>query len=98
MARTAVIAGTASAVSGGVQRRAAENSATQKQAAAAQQQAMADQTAAQAAAQLQAQSAAAPAAAPVDRIAKIRELGELKQAGLLTEDEFEAEKARILNS
>ena len=39
-----------------------------------------------------------PAAEPVDRIAKIRELGELKAAGLLTEEEFAAEKARILGS
>jgi Short C-terminal domain len=101
MARTAVIAGTASAVSGGVQRRSAERYATKQDAAAAQQQAMTDQAAAQAAAQLQAQ-APPPAAAPPapsgteDRIAKIRELGELKEAGLLTDAEFEAEKARVL--
>ena len=31
-----------------------------------------------------------------DKIAKIKELGELKDAGLLTEDEFAAEKAKLL--
>ena len=47
--------------------------------------------------QLQAQQAAAqPAAAPVDRMAKIKELGEMRSQGLLTDEEFAAEKARIL--
>jgi outer membrane murein-binding lipoprotein Lpp len=47
---------------------------------------------------------APPAAAPVptpaqpDRIAQLKELGELKAAGVLTEEEFQAEKAKILNS
>ena len=47
---------------------------------------------------------APPAAAPVptpaqpDRIAQLKELGELKSAGVLTEEEFQAEKAKILNS
>jgi len=108
MARTAVVAGTATAVSGSVSRRGAQRAADQQQAAAyqqqeaaAQQQAMVDQAAAQAAAeaaaQVQAQQAAAPpAAAPEDRMAKIRELGEMKSQGLLTDEEFAAEKARIL--
>jgi hypothetical protein len=99
MARTAVIAGTASAVSGGMQRRAARNAATQEQAAAYEQQALADQAAAQAAAQTHAQQwATAPAAGVDDRISKIRELGELKAQGLLTEEEFAAEKARVLSA
>ena len=34
--------------------------------------------------------------APEDRMAKIRELGEMKSQGLLTDEEFAAEKARIL--
>ena len=90
VARTAVIAGTATAVSGNVSRRGAQRAADQQQAADAQQQAMVDQAAAQAAAQ-------APAAtAPEDRMAKIRELGEMKSQGLLTDEEFSAEKARIL--
>jgi outer membrane murein-binding lipoprotein Lpp len=47
---------------------------------------------------------APPAAAPVptpaqpDRIAQLKGLGELKAAGVLTEEEFQAEKAKILNS
>jgi hypothetical protein len=102
--RTAVIAGTATAVSGSVSRRSAERAAQEQQAAAYQQQqeadqqqAMIDQAAAQAAAQLQDQQAAAqPAAAPDDRMAKIRELGQMRSEGLLTDEEFAAEKARIL--
>jgi ATPase subunit of ABC transporter with duplicated ATPase domains len=109
MARTAVIAGTATAVSGNVSRRGAQRAADQQQAAAfqqqaaaAEQQAMIDQAAAQAAAQataqVQAQQAAAQSAAPPadDRMAKIRELGEMRSQGLLTDEEFAAEKARIL--
>ena len=83
MARTAVIAGTATAVSGNVQRRQAQQAASQQPVAPAP----------QAPAPMP-----PPAAEPVDRIAKIRELGELKAAGLLTEEEFAAEKARILGS
>jgi outer membrane murein-binding lipoprotein Lpp len=43
--------------------------------------------------------AAAPVPAPAqpDRIAQLKELGELKAAGVLTEEEFQAEKAKILN-
>jgi hypothetical protein len=102
MARTAVIAGTATAVSGSVSRKGQQKAAAQQQQAAAQQQAMTDQAAAQAAAQLQAQQAAAPPVAPPaavstdDKIAKIKELGALKEAGLLTDEEFAAEKAKVL--
>lgn len=99
MARTAVIAGTATAVSGSVHKKQAQGAAQQQQTAAAQQQAMVDQAAAQAAAQVQAQQAApAPAATATtdDKIAKIKELGQLKDAGLLTDDEFAAEKAKVL--
>jgi hypothetical protein len=103
MARTAVVAGTATAVSGRVQRRAASRGAEQQQAAAADQQAMVDQAADQAAAQLSAQQAAAapaaPAAAPAeDRIAQLTALADLKASGVLTEAEFAAEKARVLAS
>ena len=104
MARTAVIAGTATAVSGSMRNKQAQSAAAQQQNATAQQQAMVDQAAAQAAAQVQAQQpAAAPAAAPApaassmdDKIAKIKSLGELKDAGLLTDEEFAAEKAKVL--
>ena len=106
MARTAVIAGTATAVSGSMHKKSAQNAAQQQEAAAAQQQAataqqqaMVDQAANQAAAQVQAQqTTAAPAASTDDRMAKIRELGQMKSEGLLTDEEFAAEKAKILNS
>jgi hypothetical protein len=97
MARTTVIAGTATAVSGGMRRHAQQNSAMQEQAAAAQQQAMVDQAAAQAAAQLSAQQAPAPAPLSTDdKIAKLKELGSLKDSGVLTEAEFAVEKAKVL--
>ena len=102
MARTAVVAGTATAVSGGMRRHSAQNAAEEQQTAAAQQQAMVDQ----AAAQVQAQQAAPPPAEPAapaamsteDKIAQITELGKLKDAGLLTDEEFAKEKSRILGS
>jgi Short C-terminal domain len=97
MARTAVIAGTATAVSGSVSRSQQQKAAGQQQAAAAQQQAMVDQAAAQAAAQVQAQQAPAPATtAADDTMAQIQKLGELKAAGLLTDEEFAAAKAKAL--
>lgn len=106
MARTAVVAGTATAVAGGVSRHASQRAdeqaqydAAQQQQAAAQQQAMVDQAAAQAAAQVQAQQPAAPAAeAPSDTMAKIRELAEMRSQGLLTDEEFAAAKAQILGT
>jgi hypothetical protein len=101
MARTAVVAGTATAVSGSVSRRGAQRAAEQEQAAAYQQQqdaagqqAMVDQ--AVQAQQTAAQPAAPPAAPSVDRMAKIKEIGEMRSQGLLTDEEFAAEKARIL--
>ena len=42
--------------------------------------------------------APAPAASMVDRLAQLKELGELLSAGVLTQAEFEQQKARILNS
>ncbi len=119
MARTAVVAGTASAVIGhsqqkqaaGAQQSAVANENAQKAAAYddLQQQAAIDaQVQAQVAAQLAAQQpAAAPAAAPPpppaapaagadDTIAQLQKLAELKTAGILTEEEFAAQKAKIL--
>ncbi len=100
MARTAVVAGTATAVSGSMQRSSAQRSAQQEQAEMAQQQAMVDQAAAQAAAQMAGRPAqAAPAAAGGDdRIDKLGKLADLKAAGLLTDEEFAREKARVLDS
>lgn len=93
VARTAVIAGTASAVNGRVQRRQAEKFADRDaQIYANREQAYQQQMAPQA--------AAAPAAAPVaaDPITQLKELGELHQQGILTDEEFAAQKAKILNS
>ncbi len=39
-----------------------------------------------------------PAASMADRLAQLKELGELLSAGVLTQAEFEQQKARILNS
>ena len=42
--------------------------------------------------------APAPATSTADRLAQLKELGELLSAGVLTQTEFEQQKARILNS
>jgi hypothetical protein len=84
MARTAVVAGTATAVSNRVSRRQAERWS--------QQEAPAEQ-------QPQAQQAPPPvAAAPAgpSLIDQLKELGELKNQGILTEEEFAAQKAKLL--
>jgi hypothetical protein len=97
-ARTAVVAGTASAVtgamSGGRQRRA-QAQYEQEQYQAAQQQAQMQQAAQQAVAQ---QQAAAPAAAAptVDVVAELQKLAALKDAGALSDAEFAAAKAKLL--
>jgi hypothetical protein len=95
-ARTAVIAGTATAVSNNVSRRQASRWQTQQEAEAYQQQ---QQVAAM---QQQAVAAApAPVAAPApaaDPLAELQKLADLKQAGMLTDEEFTAMKAKIINS
>jgi len=85
VARTAVVAGTATAVSGRVARRQSDRFSDQQDAAAYQ-------------AEQQAAPPPAPAAAPDtdDMLGQLKELGELKEAGVLTEAEFEAQKAKIL--
>ena len=107
-ARTAVVAGTATAVSGGMQRRQQAKSDQQYEAQqyeAQQQQAQMDAAAAQAVA---AQQAAAPAAAApaapapaapaggTDIVAELQKLGALHQQGILSDDEFAAAKAKLL--
>jgi len=104
VARTAVIAGTASAVAGKVNagqeaaaRREHEAAAAQEQLRALQMQAQVD---AQVAESLRRQPAPAPAAAAArsvdDLHAQLTKLGELRQAGLLTDGEFAEQKARLL--
>ncbi len=82
-ARTAVVAGTATAVSGRVARRQAgryDEEAQQQQEAAAP-----------------APQQDAPAEPPEDAdVAKLKQLGELHSQGVLSDDEFAAAKAKIL--
>ena len=101
-ARTAVVAGTATAVSGamaGHQQQKAQSEYEQQQYEAAQQQAQIDAAAAQAVA-AQAAAAppppAAPAAPAVDVVAELQKLAALKDQGILTDAEFAAAKARLL--
>jgi Short C-terminal domain len=89
VARTAVVAGTATAVSGRVSRRQQGKWAAQEQ---QQQQAEAPP------------AAPAPAAEPAqgggsmdDKLAQLKQLGELKDAGVLTDAEFEVQKDKILH-
>ena len=100
VARTAVVAGTASAVSGRVQRRQAERFADRAAGIYAQRQAAyAQQVQAQAppAPVAYAAQPAAPAAAPaVDVVTQLKELAGLRDAGILTEEEFLAQKAKVL--
>lgn len=99
-ARTAVVAGTATAVSGSVQRHQAEKQQSeyeQQQYEAQQQQAQMNAAAQQAVAQQQA--AAAPAAAPaasVDIVAELQKLATLKDQGIISDEEFAAAKAKLL--
>ena len=94
VARTAVIAGTATSVSNRVSRRQAGRWAEQDQ--QQQQQQYQEQA-------YQAPPAPAPAAPAAGsdmdaKLAQLKELGELKAQGILDDAEFEAQKDRILNS
>ena len=93
VARTAVVAGTASAVSGRVQRRQAERFAGRDA------QIYADRQAAYAQQEAPPAPPPAPAAPPAaDPIAQLKELGQLRDSGVLTEEEFAAQKARVLGT
>ena len=99
MARTAVITGTANATSRAMNRRAASREQQQYESqqyqAQQQQQAYAQQQAQQPSyPQEQVQAADAPAGD--DLIAKLTQLGDLKAAGVLSEAEFAAAKAKLL--
>ena len=82
VARTAVIAGTATTVSNRVSRRQGQKWAQQD----AQQQQQAPPL----------QAAPAPAAAAPDQLGQLKELGELHASGVLTDEEFAAQKAKSL--
>jgi putative oligomerization/nucleic acid binding protein len=83
VARTAVVAGTATAVSNRVSRRQANRWGAQD---------------AQEYQEPAPQQAPPPPAGPStdDKLEQLKQLGELKTAGVLTEAEFEAQKAKIL--
>jgi hypothetical protein len=91
VARTAVIAGTATAVSNRVSRRQGERWNDQAEAEMYEQQ--------QAAAAYQPPPPPAPPAGSStdDKLAQLKELGQLKEAGVLTDIEFEVQKSKILN-
>jgi hypothetical protein len=82
VARTAVVAGTATAVSNRVSRRQGERWAQQEAQGGYY------------------EAPAQPAAAPAgpDPIEQLKELGELRDKGVLTEEEFAAQKAKLLGS
>jgi hypothetical protein len=93
MARTAVVAGTATAVSGRVQRRQAEKFADRDAEIYAQREAAYQQQAAPP----PVQAAPPPAAAGgEDMITQLKALAELRDQGILTDAEFEAQKAKLL--
>ena len=100
-ARTAVVAGTATAVSGSVarhQQNKANEQYEQQAYEAQQQQAAMDAAAAQAVANAQAAApAAAPAAAGDDMMAKLTQLATLHSQGILSDEEFAAAKAKLLS-
>lgn len=98
MARTAVVAGTATAVSGRVARRQAEHFADRDaQIMATRSEGW--QQGAQQAYEQQAPLPPPPAAAPQqDMVAQLKQLAELKDQGILTEEEFAAQKAKILGT
>lgn len=85
VARTAVIAGTATAVSNRVSRRQGERWAREDQSAYEEQQYYEPAP----------PPAPAPAQAP-DPIEQLTKLGQLRDSGVLTEEEFAAQKAKIL--
>jgi putative oligomerization/nucleic acid binding protein len=88
MGRTAVVAGTATTVSNRVNRRQARKWGREEQAAEPQQQ--------YAPPPQQYAPPPAPAAPAPDPIQQLKELAALKDQGVLTDDEFAAQKAKIL--
>ena len=90
MARTAVAAGTWTAVSNRVSRRQANRWSQQQDAAAYQQQQAYQQQ------PVYQQPAAAPGGGGRDPIEQLKDLADLKAQGILTEEEFATQKARLL--
>lgn len=91
-ARTAVVAGTATAVSGGMMRHQQQKAMEQQEAAAYEQQQYQ---------QMQAAAQQAPAPAPAagqDIVGELQKLADMKAQGLLSDEEFENLKGRLLGS
>jgi hypothetical protein len=90
IARTAVVAGTASAVAGRVRRHQDQHFAEQD--------APAEEEPGSAQAEDSGQAIPEQRSSPStsDRLSQLKELGELKSSGVLTEQEFADQKARIL--
>jgi hypothetical protein len=89
MARTAVVAGTATAVSNRVSRRQAGRWAAKEDQQQPQQEEYAPEP----------EQNSAPPPPPQDTgvdLEKLKQLGELRDSGVLTEAEFQTQKARIL--
>jgi hypothetical protein len=82
--RTAAVAGTATAVSNRVSRRQGQRWAQEEAAAEPE--------------PTYAAPAPAPAAPAADPIQQLKDLADLKNQGILTEEEFAAQKAKILGS
>jgi Short C-terminal domain len=82
VARTAVVAGTATAVSGRVARRQARRYADEQQAAAPP----------------AAPVGAAGSGSPEDQVAELQKLAQMQEQGLLTPEEFATMKAKIVGS
>jgi hypothetical protein len=96
-ARTAVVAGTATVVAGGVAHHQATKQEQQAEAAAYEQQQQAGAYAPQAPQQVAYQSAPADdGGVSDDTVSQLERLGKLKQEGILTDEEFAAQKAKIL--
>ena len=92
VARTAVVAGTATAVSNRVSRRQANRWSQQNEPQYEQQPQYYEPP------PQYAQPAPAPAPAAPDPIEQLKELAALKDQGILTEEEFAAQKAKILDA
>jgi len=96
MARVGIAAGTWTAVSNGVSRRQANRWARQDEQQYYEQQGRAAVAQQQAAPAAVPAAPAAPAAPQRDMIQQLKDLADLKSQGILTEDEFAAQKAKIL--